>query len=150
MKDDFPNLDAIFDEKAIDKATRIAKMSAALKGKKMGPPSEETRAKMSASLKGRKHGPPSEETKTKLSAVMKCKVKSEEHKAKVCAAMQSAETRAKMSASQKGRKQSEEASAKMRATIAAQPRLACPHCGKTMKPTPYTRFHGDNCKDRKA
>ena len=82
----------------------LAKMSAALKGKKRAPPSPETRAKMSAA--GKKRGPISEATRAKLRGPL-----SPETRAKMSASRMgksftkgikhSAETRAKISASMK-------------------------------------------------
>ena len=63
-----------------------AKLSAALKGKKRNPLSDETRAKLSAAKQGK---PRSDETKAKISAALKGKTCSDETKAKMSAAKKS-------------------------------------------------------------
>jgi hypothetical protein len=137
--EDFPNLDAIFDEKAIDKATWKANLSASMKGKVQ---SEEHRAKLGALRKGRKM---SEEQKAKLGTANKGRKRGP----------QSEEHRAKLSAAKKGKKPgslSEEAKANMSAAALTRKRtdMTCTHCGKTMMLGAHNRYHGDNCKDHKA
>ena len=81
---------------------------------------EETRVKLSASNKGKKRKPFSEEHKAKISAAMKGKPKSEEAKMKLSAVMKgkhlSEEHKAKISSFQKGRPKSEETKAKISAS----------------------------------
>ena len=79
----------------------------------------------------------SEEHKAKLSAAMTGKPKSEEHKAKLSAAMtgkpKSEEHKANMSAALKGKK---------------QPLVTCPHCGLTGGANGMNRYHFANCAHR--
>lgn len=88
------------------------------KGRKMPPPSEETKRKISEGMKGRKMPPFTEEHKRNLSAAQKGKKFSEEH-------------RRNMSEGMKGKKDK---------------KVTCPHCGKEGGVSGMTRYHFDNCK----
>lgn len=100
-----------------------AKMSAARKGKKLGPCSAEHRANLSIARKGEKRGSFSAEHRANLSAAGKGRVMSDEWRNKLSAARKgstaSDETRAKLSAAGTGRKQSSETIAKRTLTMVA-------------------------------
>ena len=48
----------------------------------------------------------------------------------------------------KGKTHSEEWKEQRRQLLSLQPLKQCPHCNGEFKPSPYTKFHGDNCKSR--
>lgn len=83
---------------------------------------------------GMKH---TEETKQKMRDARLKQVVTEETRAKIAAirtgTTASSETKAKMSAGRLGRK---------------QPTRQCEHCKKIIAAVPYTRFHGNNCKNK--
>jgi hypothetical protein len=91
-----------------------AKLSAAHKGRRRGPPSPETCANISAALKGRPH---SREHTAKLAAALRGRPRSREICAKISAGLKgrevSEETRAKISKAKKGQTHSEETRRKM-------------------------------------
>lgn len=80
-----------------------AKMSAAQKGKKRPPHTEERKARIAASLKGRKRPPLTDERKAKLSAAKKGKKLSDETRAKMRGRTLSQEAIAKRTATRKGK-----------------------------------------------
>jgi ribosomal protein S27AE len=127
---DFPNLDAIFDEKAINRATRNARISEALMGTKM---SEEHRTKVAAANKARASRPMSVEHRAKIAASCMGRKMSDESKLKIAA-------------SSMGRKMSDESKLKMSAAALTRQRLTCPHCQKTVAANMMARWHGNNCK----
>lgn len=98
------------------------------KGIKRKPLSEETKEKMRAAHTGRKT---SEDAKVNLSKALKGKKKTETHKKNL--AIQLIEARKKMK-SKKG---------------VARPTQTCPHCDKVGGLGNMTRWHFDNCKDKK-
>ena len=98
--------------------------------------SDDQKKKLSNSLKGRILGPMSEEHKQKLS-----KPKSEEHRKKISESRKrlkggprlkrSEETRRKIGEKTKGQK---------------LPTIICSHCNRAISSGNFTRWHGDNCK----
>jgi group I intron endonuclease len=124
------------------------KISKALKGKKL---SEQTKRKMSAVRKGKKH---SEEAKRKMSDTLKGKPKSEEHIRKISDAFKgrkiSEETKRKISDAQKGKKHSAESKRKMSEMARGRGVKTCPYCQKTGGKNAMTRYHFDNCKQKRT
>lgn len=110
----------------------------------------EARKKMSKSRQGTRL---SEEIKLKISNSHKGKVLSEEHKAKISKGglglKRSSSTKQKISLARTGVERSESTKLKCAESFAKTPNKTCPHCGKSCKPSPYKRWHGDNCKEIK-
>jgi len=124
------------------------KISEALKGKKF---SEQTKRKMSEVRKGKKH---SEEAKRKMSDALKGKPKSEEHIRKMSEAFKgrnlSEETKIKISDAKKGSKHSAESRRKMSEMARGRGVKTCPYCQKTGGKNAMTRYHFDNCKQKRT
>jgi hypothetical protein len=91
--------------------------------------SEETKKLMSLKAKGKKKGPMSEEQKQVRSEKLKGIAKPKGFGDKVAERM---------------KKQFSENNPNKRPEL----QKVCEHCGKTFGPSNYTRWHGDNCKDK--
>jgi group I intron endonuclease len=124
------------------------KISKAMKGKKL---SEQTKRKMSEVRKGKKHP---EERKRKIGDALKGKPKSEEHIRKISKAFKgrklSEETKRKISDAKKGSKHSAEAKRKMSEMARGRGVKTCPYCQKTGGKSLMTRYHFDNCKQKRT
>ena len=126
--------------------------------------SQETIEKIKVKRKLQVMSPVTEETKKKISLAHKGKKKTPEHLAKVVKNLDwtgkthSEETKQKMrkpkseqhclnmSKARKGEPLSEEHKRKLSEAKLNAPLYECPHCGKTAKPTPFSRYHGDKCQ----
>jgi len=108
------------------------------------PPEE--KAKQIAAITGRKRAPFSAEWRAKLSASGKGENNSR-YGVEV-----SEETRKKISERAKGRKYRAETVEKRAAKIrgSKRQRLTCPHCGRDSAVNTYSRWHGDQCKERNS
>lgn len=113
------NMSAAWKKRGLTKlqADHLADMSAANRGRKMPPMSDEQRAKISASLTGKKQ---SEQTRLKKSLATKGRKKSEEHKRKISEAHNgkkrppfSDEWREKLGAVRRGKTHSDESKKRM-------------------------------------
>lgn len=91
--------------------------------------SEETRQKQAEIARNRVF---SDETRNKMSETQKQRLAEKPKKVKPVKQQNPEETRKKLSEAARNRA-----------------RLACPHCGKEMDSSSYTRYHGDKCKQRK-
>lgn len=92
--------------------------------------SEETKVKKSLALKGKPKGPMSEEEKLKRSLKQKGVPKPKGFGDKVA---------------QRMKKEFSENNPNRRPDL----QKTCEHCGKTVGPSNYTRWHGDNCKEKR-
>lgn len=112
--------------------------------------SEVTKQRMSIARLGTKL--PSE-IKQKISQAHTNKKFSDEHKAKISKGglglKRSSSTKQKISLARTGVERSESTKLKCAESFAKTPNKTCPHCGKSCKPSPYKRWHGDNCKEIK-
>lgn len=105
----------------------------------------EEKIKQIAAITGRKRAPFSDEWRAKLSESKKGKNNNR------YGVIVSEKTREKMSQKAKGRKQSPETIAKKSEAIRGSKRekLLCPHCQQMIAVNTYSRWHGDNCKEKK-
>lgn len=99
----------------------------------------EAKAKRSNSMLGNNNGKGSIGIpKPGTSQYMKGRPKSEEHKEKIRLA-------------NTGKTLTKETKAKISESIKTNPKMQCPHCDKPpMDPRNYSKWHGDNCKQKKG
>lgn len=153
--------------KIVSKETRD-KISKARKGQpspfKGKTHSDETKRKMSDSQKGHSRNTPntvekildsrswyshSDETKKKISESNKGKtvVHTKESKRKISESLKGRVSPMKgKQAWNKGKTHSDETKARLSKAANNRARVECPHCGKSVTPGNFSRWHGDNCK----
>lgn len=109
----------------------------------------EANAARSESLKGRTHN---EEARAKIKEKRALQVISDETKEKMSRAhkgrKQPRDAVEKVREFHIGRKRSEETKQRLREERAGRVPLVCEHCGKSVLPGNFHRWHGDNCKSK--
>lgn len=114
--------------------------------------SKSIRKRISASVSVCKQGKKlSESHKKSISASHTGKVLSEAHKLKISESckgrtLSSQHIERLKDTRLKGVPRSDSEKESMRAAFINTPDKVCPHCGKSCKPAPYKRWHGDNCR----
>lgn len=121
------HLERTRNRKAMSPETKAKWIAARIKANTGSKRSDETRAKMSAAAKGKLKGPMSDEQKLKRSLKQTGIAKPLGFGEKVADRM---------------RKEFSENNPNRRKDL----QKTCPHCGITVGPSNFTRWHGDNCK----
>ena len=112
---------------------------------------EETRKKISEANLNRTYKPHSKEAKQRMSKSHIGKKLSAEHKRKIGESGKgrklSKDHIKRITDSLRGIPRSDKDKKTLSDAFFNTPNKTCPHCGKSCKPAPYKRWHGDNCKE---